>query len=76
MRRSVPQDKDNADDRDNVTIKSMLISLIRVCICSYFRLFTIHNILLKNIDTSSIVEVNDMSSNWLGWFLCYSFIFH
>ena len=74
MRRSVPQDKDNADDKDNVTIKSMLISLIRVC--SYFLLFTIHNILLKNIDTSSIVEVNDMSSNWLGWFLWYSFIFH
>ena len=74
MRRSAPQGEDNADDKDNVTIKSMLTSLIRVC--RYFLLFTIRNILLKTIDTSAIVEVDDMSSNWLGWFLCYSFIFH
>ncbi len=30
----------------------------------------------KNTDTFSIMEVNDMSSDWLGWLFCYSFIFY
>ncbi len=32
MRRPVTKDNDEDDENDNVTIKSMLISMVRVCI--------------------------------------------
>jgi hypothetical protein len=72
MRRAPSEETDDDDDKDNVTIKSMIISMVRVCI------FVIKDILSKknNLDASSIVETNDMSSNWLDWLFCNSFIFY
>jgi len=75
MRRPATDDNDDDDEKDKVTIKSMIISMVRVCI-SFF--FINKNILLKKIiiDASSFMEINDMSSHWLDWLFCYSFVFY
>lgn len=74
MRRPILEGTDDEDDKDNVTVKSMLISMVRVRI--FYPRECTEMIELNNIDAFSIVEINDMSSDWLGCLFCHSFVFY
>ncbi len=50
MRRAPSEETDDDDDKDNVTIKSMIISMVRVCI------FVIKDILSKKKQSRCLLD--------------------
>ena len=76
MRRPASEANDEFDEKDDVTLKSMLISMVRVCAISPLYHASLYSFSSQLTDASSTVEVDDMSSDRLDRLLRYTFVLY
>lgn len=76
MRRPASEVNDEFDEKDDVTLKSMLISMVRVCVISSFDHALLYSFSSQLTDAFSLMEVDDMSSDRLDRLLRHTSVLY
>lgn len=76
MRRPASEVNDEFDEKDDVTLKSMLISMVRVCVISSFDNALLYSFSSQLTDAFSLMEVDDMSSDRLDRLLRHTSVLY